>query len=357
MTSMKAAIRSFVFHALGLFLVSCGPAFAKEFADWTVECDNVRTCSAFGFPAEGRESNGFIRLDRAGGLQSAAEVSITVFVDAAAAGPVPLSLKVDGKPIPGIASLRDGASGQMGRDGLTTRLSSDELEPFIAAVRRGTTLNLAVAKGAGEVAISLRGAVASLLNIDDVQGRIRTKTALVRKGDDRFAAVIPPEPDIVAVKPVQTIEAKDSLAVKLRERLKSDLAERCDEVSVDSGFTNEVFALDADRDLVGLICSTGAYNITTDYWIVNQSDVANAMPVKFEAPGKTADNSLVNATFDKLTGAIDFFRKDRGLGDCGASGRYIWTGAKFALASYAAMGLCRGAPSQDWPVIWRARVL
>jgi hypothetical protein len=81
------------------------------------------------------------------------------------------------------------------------------------------------------------------------------------------------------------------------------------------------------------------------------------MPVKFDAPGRTPDNSLVNAEFDKQTGAIEFYRKDRGLGDCGATGKYVWTGSMFALASYAAMGPCRGVPSQDWPILWRARVL
>jgi Protein of unknown function (DUF1176) len=353
MTSIETAIHSFAFRALSLVVVSCGPAFAKDFSDWTVECDNVRTCSAFGFPAEAQERKGFIRLERAGGPQSPAEVSITIFVDGAV-GSAPLSLKIDGKPIPGVASLRDGASGQAGRDGFTTRLSSDELGPFVAAIRRGVTLTLAGAKG--EVAISLRGAVASLLNIDDVQGRIQTMTALVRKGDDRFVAVIPPEPDIVAVKPVQTIDADKSLAVKLRERLKSDLEERCGDVSADSEFTDEVFALDANHDLVGLVCSTG-YNVTMDYWIVNTSDVANVMPVKFEAPGKAPGNGLVNAKFDKLTGAIDFSRKDGGAGACGASGRYVWTGEKFALASYTEMGPCRGVPPKDWPIIWRARVL
>jgi hypothetical protein len=358
MTTVEKTIHAYVFRVLGLFLLSCDLASAKDFADWTVGCDNTRSCSAFGFPAEGQEPNGFIRIERAGGPQSPVEVSITIFVDGAI-GTAPLSLKIDGKAIQGVASERTGSSGQTGRDGFTTRLSSGELEAFVAALRKGMTLGLVVArdKVQGKVEISLRGAVAALLNIDDIQGRIWTKTALVRRGNNRFAGTVPPEPEIGSVKPLSTTEAKEGLAPKLRATLKNFLAEHCDNIGVDSGFTDEVFALDANRALVGLICSTGAYNITSNFWIVNSDDLANAMPVKFDTPGRTPDNSLVNAGFDKGTGVIEFFRKDRGLGDCGATGKYVWTGSKFALASYATMGACRGVPSQDWPILWRAKVL
>lgn len=344
-----------VFAILSDVPLACTMASAKDFAEWTVECDNLRECSAFGFPAEGQEPNGFIRIDRAGGPQSPAEVSIAVFVDGAT-GTAPLTLKIDAKPIEGVASERNGSSGQTGRDGFTTRLSLAELEPFVAALRRGMTLTLAGAKDKGEVEVSLRGAVAALLNIDDIQSRVGTKTALIRKGNSPFMAVVPPEPDIVSVKPLATVEAKENLAPKLRGTLKDYLSNRCDDIGADSGFTDEVFALDENRALVGLICSTGAYNITTDFWIVNAGDVGSAMPVNFSVPGKTPDNSLVNAGFDKQAGTIEFFRKDRGVGDCGTTGKYVWTGSKFALVSYAAMGPCRGVPSQDWPIIWRAKV-
>jgi hypothetical protein len=358
MTTVGKSFHAFAFLAVSLFLLSCKLVSAKDFADWTVECDNLRGCSAFGFPSEGKEPNGFIRIERAGGQQSPAEVSMTIFVDGAA-GTAPLSLKMDGMPIRGAASERKGTSRQTGRDGFTTRLSSGELESFVAALRRGMTLDLAVAKDKvkGKVEISLRGAIAALLNIDDIQGRIGTRTALIRKGNNRFSAVVASEPKIVSVKPVQTIEGKDGLTAKLRGTLKSYLAKNCDDISPESGFTDEVFALDKNRALVGLICSTGAYNIATDFWTVNPAEVAKAMPVKFDAPGRTPDNNLVNAEFDKQTGAIEFYRKDRGLGDCGATGKYVWTGSMFALASYAAMGPCRGVPSQDWPILWRARVL
>jgi hypothetical protein len=180
---------------------------------------------------------------------------------------------------------------------------------------------------------------------------------LIRKGSGRFLAALPLETEVVSVKPDQTVRANEGLAPKLRETLKSYLAENCGDISVDSGFTDEVYALDANRALVGLVCSTGAYNITTGFWIVNPADVSKAVPVRFDAPETTPGNTLVNADFDPSTGAIKFFRKDRGLGDCGAAGKYVWTGSTFVLASYAAMTPCRGIPSQDWPILRRAKVL
>ncbi len=36
---------------------------------------------------------------------------------------------------------------------------------------------------------------------------------------------------------------------------------------------------------------------------------------------------LINSDFDPKTGQIGFFAKGRGIGDCGSSGGYAWTGS------------------------------
>jgi hypothetical protein len=155
-------------------------------------------------------------------------------------------------------------------------------------------------------------------------------------------------PVIVPPKLPPNLKADPALAIRLRERLKKEEPDHCKDLPNDALLTDEVDALDDSRALVGLICSTGAYNIVTDFWIVTGADVGKAVPVVFEAPDHTRGNSVVNAEFDRQNGTITFFRKDRGLGDCGATGKYIWTGTTFTLLRYAALEPCRG-------ILWRAK--
>ena len=326
---------------------------AQEFGDWTVQCDNLRDCAAFGFPAENADINGVISFRRDGDAQDA-KADVSLFVDGAK-GTAPLTVTIDGKPIEGVASKRTGSSGQSGRDGFTTAISAGELAPFIAALRRGLTLTVATSDGKETANISLRGAVASLLRMDDLQGRVGTQSALIRKGRSAFTKAVPQLP-LVAVPSLPGIEGDAELAGKLRKAQSAYLAKNCDDVSNLEGVADLVEPLDATRSLVGLACQSGAYNFTTAFWIVAGADVATAAPVSFEAPGAPAGNVLTNIGFDKNTATLSFFRKDRGLGDCGAEGTYVWTGSKFALLSYAAMRVCRGLASQDWPAVWRAKV-
>jgi hypothetical protein len=346
---------------MGLAPLALASGLTRDFLDWTVECSNIVSCSAFGF-AEGPDPHGYIRIDRARGSEGPA-IRITLLAEGAT-GTAPLTLKIDGKAIEGVARDRIGSSGQPGGVGFTTELGAQEWEPFVAALRRGMSLTLEGAKENAKVKISLRGAVAALLNIDDVQGRVGTPTALIRKGSRPFVEREPEgnELDVVST-PLPDVEIDQDLAQKLRVTLKSYLADQCDEIGP-AGYTDKVFALDNNRALVGLICTTGADNVTTDFWIVNRTDLNSAAPAKFDAPAsarldapaRTPDNRLTNAEVDKRKGAITFFRKDRGYGDCGASGKYVWTGSRFELASFSLMRPCRGVPSQDWPILFQRTV-
>lgn len=348
---------------MGSALPAHATGFAKDFLDWMVECNNIGSCSAFGF-SEDPDAHGYIRIDRLRGSEPP-DIKISLLADEAK-GEDQLTLKIDGKPIDGVASDRIGKSRLPGGEGFTTSLAPEEIEPFVDALRRGASLTLEDARKGAKAKISLRGAVAALLNIDDVQGRIGTPTALIRKGNRRFLAVKPKEqePDIVSA-PFPEVEVEKDLARKLRGTLKAALAsQQCDEVGADSGWTDEAFALDGKRALVGLICTTGAYNVTTDFWIVSRSDPSSATAAKFDVPGSlkdeipagAPDNRLTNAEVDRQKGAITFFRKDRGYGDCGAAGDYVWNGSRFELASYSLMRPCRGVPSQDWPTLFQRTV-
>jgi hypothetical protein len=49
------------------------------------------------------------------------------------------------------------------------------------------------------------------------------------------------------------------------------------------------------------------------------------------------------------------FHKGRGIGDCGATWTWAWTGKTFRLTAYATMPDCKGISSDDWITLWRAR--
>jgi hypothetical protein len=205
-----------------------------------------------------------------------------------------------------IATIRNATAGQTGRDGFTTQIEPEELAPFISALKAGMTLNLKAATGAPKADISLRGAVASLLNIDAIQGRVGTKTALISKGDKASGTAGPTDlPTIVAAKLSPSAAPDKTIATSLRQHLKTYLAKECDDGVSDRGFEDEVESLDREHALVGLICSTGAYNITTDFWIVTGSNVGAAIAVAFDAPNQKPSNRLVR--FRSADGSNQFF--------------------------------------------------
>ena len=59
---------------------------------------------------------------------------------------------------------------------------------------------------------------------------------------------------------------------------------------------------------------------------------------------------------DPQTGRIDYFARGRGIGDCGATGGYAWTGTGFALTAFSMMGECKGIGPNDWITLFRSEV-
>jgi Protein of unknown function (DUF1176) len=350
--------------ALFLILPHCAQARAADFQDWTVDCDNVKGCTAFGFGSEVDARNGFIHVERAGGPGGRAKIRLILY-GPSGKGTVSLRLTADGEPIAGVGSEREARIAQVG-DFFETEISPQELQPFIAALRKGETLNLATVDGKSKAYISLHGAAAALLEMDEMQGRIGTTTALIKAGGKPPTAVPgapPPLPVIVRAKVPRGLKGYPALALMLRERLAKEDKEHpdpdrqsCWDFSERYRLAVLVEPLDRSRTLVGLNCEVAACNNLSAFWIVTANNVATAVPVAFEQPGSNStDNELVNAEFDRRTGALSFFYKGNAPGYYGDSGKYVWTGRSFALVEYAAYGRC-GAPSDYWPVLWRAKV-
>lgn len=197
-----------------------------------------------------------------------------------------------------------------------------------------------------------------MLWIDEQQGRLGTTSALIRKGPATAVPAVPSLP-VVLAKPTDALPALDAKAQKaladaLRKTLTNADPDICEEP--DKDIPDSVWPLGGSLRLVGLVCSRGAYNVASAFWLVNGDDVAKAAKVAFPQIGAAPDNSLTNADFDPKTGAMGYFNKARGIGDCGTLGAYAWTGSAFAMTALSEMGECRGIGSDDWPTLFRSEV-
>ena len=208
--------------------------------------------------------------------------------------------------------------------------------------------------------ISMSGAVASLLWIDEQQKRLGTVTALIRKGD-KPASAVPPQPKaavIVAAKPATgTPPTKHSPALIAKGRA------LCGEEDEGSKL-EDVSPLGGGQFLYSFTCpdQSGAYNYHYGLLIAAGGNAATARPVKFDWPLKigdlhedpSTDAITTNPVFDPKTMTLSTFSKGRGIGDCGSREEWVWDGKAFRLALLKIMPHCKGIPLDDWPVLYRA---
>ncbi|MFO1128355.1 MAG: DUF1176 domain-containing protein [Rhodospirillales bacterium] len=324
----------------------------RSFKDWEVGCDNTRRCTAIGLqPEDGAGVTAFLRIERPADALAAPTIGVVLAKEGLAPGD-PITLLMDGAPIDGVSSSRtvDALMSELAYPAVIPAAS--EVTPLIQALRSGKRLQLASVHGP-EAEVSLDGAVAALLFIDDVQGRIDTVTALIRKGERPPSAVPapPPLPTLRPQKPADAVTVPAGLAgaVSKQQGDGSD-CERKEEP--------RAYALGEGRTLVALPCGDGAYNFATEYFIVEGDDPKRARPAVLPQPGgpssQRSSNTLFGSEVDSRTGQISFFSRGRGPGDCGARGVYAWTGQEFAVVSFRAMDTCRGVPEPFWPVLWRS---
>lgn len=310
--------------------------FSKNFKDWEVACDNLGDCAAFGFPPGERVGDVWIKLSIAAGADARPRLSgHAEGVDFAKA-------RLIGVP-PEFAALAPA-------------------EQLLAMAKKEEKASFA--SGAARATISLAGLAATLIAIDEAQGRLGTQAALIRKGA-RPAAAAPgpkPAPKLTPV-PTKALGAGDArLARALAALQPKGFRDACPKQEETPG-AGEVHRLGPGLDLVALECDSGAYNLMTRFWLVPCGDAKRARAIEWATPHGAPmaspeggpETTLVNAAYDPAQGVLSFFQKARGLGDCGVAASYAWTGRGFALAEWSQMGECAGVPPEDWAPLWRTR--
>jgi hypothetical protein len=244
------------------------PAPLKTFTDWTVGCDNGRACHAVGLMPESWPEDGLTMSVQRGPAPDAPPVIAFAMRDETLA----VSVVADGQPL----RVRL----QMDGDGMLAVAAADA-PAAVAALRRAGAFELRDATGKPVGRVSLKGAAAALLYMDEQQRRIGTATALVRTGPKPASAVPPPPP-----LPKIAAPAGSSRTVTLTARETAALRKRfgCTIADVGGPDEKEVHPLGADR-LVLLTCGAGAYNVSfVPILVPAKGGVAAARPPSFDSP-------------------------------------------------------------------------
>lgn len=331
----------------GALMLVTGAAHAEDgvesFKDWTVVCDNQRNCIVAGFGSEEEELPAVLRLSRSGAAGAPARIEIDQSDgDVKLDGKAP-TLAVDGKVVLTAKSKPLSDAG-----GFTVVLDDAQVGPLLGAARNGAVLTIRAGdKTVGQV--SLAGMLAALRYADDQQKRVGTVTAMVAKGAGPASSVpVPPPAPILRAAPAV---AQAGLPPKPPAPVKALLEKADCDVGPDwQSQKPEAWRLSADKVLWQLPCSGGAYNFDSLFVVVDKAGKVALAPLEGVAEGLAT-----NAEYDPKTRILSSYGKGRGIGDCGGSSDWVWTGEVFALSRAATMPVCRGY-GYDWPTVFHAEV-
>ena len=331
------------------------PSETREFRDWRATCDNGNACFAFGFAPD--YDTGWVRIHMPAGPEAEPEIAFGLWTENFPTTGAPV-LRIDGRSFrAGRAEASDGttAVGEM-KSGARAAIAA------IAAARSMEIL-------AGDAtAISPNGVSAALLWIDERQGRLGTTTALLRRGE-RPASSVPAAPPLPDLTPAPAVDQagfgddKQTLPASLRAL---PAVQTCLGESEHSEWLlqNVMSArLDARTELWAVPCGAGAYNIS-HHWYLTGSGGRDPRPAVLLGSGGPRsgeeaevwpDNATINGGYAPNARTITAFSKGRGIGDCGTSQTWLWTGRQFELQTEDSMGHCAGVPWDYWPTTWRTR--
>ncbi|CAI3938252.1 Invasion protein IalB [Commensalibacter papalotli (ex Botero et al. 2024)] len=321
-----------------------------EHKDWQIVCDNTLTCRAAGYSVEDAKNRVTVLLVRKAGIGQdvSALVKFADIDDQTVKTTNKVTLKIADKSYGKLGS----ESIQDINDKQTTNSLTKEQTQILILALKGTSKIAFVDKNE-EWVLPGDGAVAVLLKMDEVQGRVGTSSALIKKGNQPESKVLPalPKP-VIFQKPLikgdpKSWQSKVNWYV-LKQKLSNgkDLGpdkERGDYNSCDllikgdseyNKFDPKVVAiLPNNQLLISGLCARGAYNEVYGYWIINQQEPYQPKLITTMADGAIDD--IIEG--DEISSSS----KDRGIGDCWSHKSWIWNGKNFVKAYDGNSGICR----------------
>lgn len=303
-----------------------------ENKDWQVVCDNTRTCRAAGYQREDDTHGVSVLLTRRAGARAGVTGAVQV-ADEGEGGKRPgsLTLTIGGKPAGSIVLAREGAGGELG---------AAQVEALLKAL--AGTAPIAFSSGKKTWKLSGDGAASVLLKMDDLQGRVGTAGAIVRRGtlsDDNVKLPEAP-PTLRAVRILPPRDGDAALAERIVAMIPhNDDCDMLDNTDARAGASPpRLWHLDANRVLVSTACWRAAYNSGDGYWVANLKPPFAPRVVTFNG-----------SSFDEATSTLTAEQKGRGAGDCQRSDRWTWNGFSLEPSASTSTGLCRGiAPGGAW---------
>jgi hypothetical protein len=352
--------------AVGLFAAAslcAGPASAdmKDIRDWTAACDNLRTCSAYGFDTD-VGGGAYLRIERGGAADAPLRITVAVNAD----DNVKFELSFDDAAIAGLPSAT--VAGTTNKDDDLKRLvitNPQVAGPMIEGLRKAKKLIVTRVDPPGATPsdplvteISLSGFAAAMLWIDEQQKRIGTVTAVIGRGNKPASAVpaLPAAPIITAAKAATGAKAdpkKPSAAMLAKAQKVCDSTERFTEAE-------DATRLDANDVMYWFHCKemSGAYNYFYALLVAAPGKAVQVADFKLprELGGKDSDDieTNMNPMWDDASRTLTLLNKGRGMSDCGTTSEWAWDGAAFRMISSKAMPACKGVPTSDWPSLFRA---
>ncbi|MDQ3126638.1 MAG: DUF1176 domain-containing protein [Pseudomonadota bacterium] len=320
---------------------------SRKFRDWLAVCDNTNECVAVGPASEG---TGWVRVGSAPGPDGKRTVSVGFWPSSGEGLTGPVTLILDGRRH--VAAPISGDHDPLS----TAEVRAADATAVATGLAAGQTLTLAA--GGETLPMSLSGASAAMLWIDERQGRLDTPTALVRKGT-RPASSVPgaaPAPQVVAAPPIAQTGFGDS-GQTLPPALEAvDAVMACRAENANNWIGKEVMSarLDASTELWAVPCMAGAYNIGHDWYLTGPGG-RNPRAVSLASASGETSADTINGGYDPGTRTLTAFSKGRGIGDCGTASTWTWTGRAFVLSAETAMTECWGVPADFWPTTWRTR--
>ena len=332
-----------VVHAAASVAKSGGRLF--QFKDWEVACDNVRRCQAAGYQQEGGME---------GVVPEPAAVLLTREAGPGATIDIRFIVPDPDNPQPPRSGPWTVHIGETRLQGVVSEqaLPAKSVQSLMVWLSKGD--NIRVSRGQDVRHISLSGSHAALLKMDDVQGRVGTPGAFLRKGDKPESAALPPLPaPELRAKPLMAATRADTTLIK--PILAAVKKRGCwDDVAKDADADPGIIRVSATEVMVTRLCWQAAYQSGRAAWLASSTAPHNPVPVVF--PGVDGldleSPSELNLNPD---GTAFSAMKGRGIGDCWETHEWAWTGQYFELAKSQASGMCRQIPGGVSLRLWTTK--
>lgn len=333
---------------------------SRTFRDWYAVCDNTNACAAYA-----GASAGWILISLEAGPDARPTVRAGMWPEGESLEG-PLTIVIDGRQHP-VSPDPDNSAHSV--------VAPEHVPALLADLAKGRSVRLVA--GAQSLDVPAAGVSASLLWMDERQGRLDTVTALIRRGDRPASSVpaAPAPPVITAAAAVsqdglpraprskdfdQRPKAVAPAALEALPSVKHCRADTAFNPYLQEGVT--VDRLGPETELWGVPCDGGAYNFSSAFFITEPGG-ANPRPIAFPGlDGRLPTNAegretalLVNPIYDAEKRVMTAFAKGRGMGDCGVLQSWTWTGQAFVLSREQIMEDCWGMPADLWPTKFRSR--